>query len=71
MSWFSVILLELERFCYCSPNRDDVARVDQSLGEFHSFGDGTTGDGLATKENLSYHIAGEAVMIKQLTFSIK
>jgi len=30
-------------------NRDDVARVDQSLGEFHSLGDGTTGDGLLNK----------------------
>lgn len=41
------------------------------MGEFHSLGDGTTGDGLATKEKLSYHIAGKDVIIKQLTFSIK
>jgi hypothetical protein len=64
MSWFSVILFEIERICYRSPNRNDVARVDQSLGEFHSLGDGTTGDGLETKENLSYHFAGKAVIIR-------
>jgi hypothetical protein len=71
MSWFSVILFEIERICYRSPNRNDVARVDQSLGKLHGLGDGTTGDGLETKEDLSYHFAGKTVVIKQLTFSIK
>lgn len=71
MSWVSDLLFEIKRICYRSPNRNDVARVDQSLGKLHGLGDGTTGDGLETKQNLSYHFAGKTIVIRQLTFSIK